>query len=31
VQLALRRTGLRDLSGRVPEPPLVAELRPAGG
>jgi hypothetical protein len=29
LQLALRRTGLRDLAGRVPEPPLVAELRPA--
>ena len=30
LQLALRRMGLRDLSGRAPEPPLVAELRPSG-
>lgn len=30
VQFSLRRSGLRDLSGRAPEPPLVAELRPRG-
>jgi hypothetical protein len=29
LQFALRRSGLRDLSGRCPEPPIVAELRPA--
>jgi hypothetical protein len=30
LQFALRRSGLRDLSGRCPEPPIVAELHPAG-
>ncbi len=28
LQLNLRRAGWRDLGGRVPEPPLVIELRP---
>jgi len=30
LQFALRRCGLRDFAGRVPEPPIVLELRPAG-